>query len=105
MAIPKSTARAVGTHGSYILLSVDIGSISANTTLDVQVNAPRNFKVGHPVLVFLDPAATTLNTGVQVNGVGRCILVGGVKKIEFRVSNHTASAIDPTARNFCFLQL
>ncbi len=104
MAISKTTAPAVEA-GAFTKISVDIASIPANSSLDVQVPAPRSFKVGRPVLVFLAPDQTALNTGVQLQGMGRCIAVSGVKKIEFRVSNHTGAAIDPTARTFYFLQL
>lgn len=104
MALPKSSARSADNSSAYLEASVDIASISANTTLDVQVPAPKNFQYGKVVLVFLRSDQAALNAGVQVNAVGRVVNNSG-KKIEFRVSNHTAAPIDPAAKVFQFLQL
>lgn len=84
--------------------SVNIGSVAANSTLDVQVAAPNEFRYDRPVLVMLDTNAAALNAGLLVQAVGRVVNNSG-KKIEFRVINTTAGALDPAALTIHFFQV
>lgn len=99
MAYPKSTCQSDHPVQACLEVSVDIASVSAATTLDVEIAAPRNFVVGRPVHVF---HATALNAGLLI-GDAVCIFNSG-KKIRFRVINATAGALDPGAQTFRFWQ-
>jgi hypothetical protein len=76
--------------------SVDIGSITAVTCLDVEVTVP-GARVGYLTIVTA-PAAITSNVLI---GQAWCEAAG---KIKFRVINPTASAIDPDAQVLDFVQ-
>jgi hypothetical protein len=96
----KSTIRTAGGVGAYLETSVDIGSVPANSTLDVELNAPNQFRLGR--LTRLEPAVA-LPAGLGLGGA-MVFDVGGVKKIGFRVINTTAAPIDPAAQTFRFYQ-
>lgn len=104
MALPKSVVQASPAVTAYALIAVDIASVGAATTLDVQVAAPKAFRYDRPVFIALGKAETVLNAGLLLEGVGRVVSNSG-KKIEFRVMNATAGALDPTSRNIQFWQL
>lgn len=104
MALPKSVVQAGDNITAYARISVDIASVTAATTLDVQVAAPKAFRYDRPVLVALEKAETALNAGLVVQPIARVVSNSG-KKIEFRVINATAGALDPAAKVFCFWQL
>jgi len=104
MAIPKSTAPIVNNVSAFAQLALDPGSIAANTNLDVDVNAPRNFKAGRPVLVQLKDGETELTTGLSLDGA-RCLYVSGTKKLRVRFSNNSAGAIDEASKTYQFFQL
>lgn len=99
MAIPKSTCQHSQAIQACLETSVDIGSVSGATTLDVEVAAPRNFVVGRPVHM---EHASALNAGLLI-GDAQCVFNSG-KKIRFRVINATAGALDPGAQVFKFWQ-
>jgi hypothetical protein len=101
MSVPRSTAKTSATVSAFHETSVDIGSVGANTSIDVEIAAPRAFQVGRLTLM---EHTSALGAGLILSDV-QVVIVGGAKKIRFRAQNTTAAAIDPAAQVFRFLQL
>jgi hypothetical protein len=97
----RSTVPAAFGPAAYLETSVDIGSVPANSTLDVDLNAPNQFQFGR--LVKVEPSAS-LPAGLGLSAA-KVLDVGGTKKIRFRVVNVTAAPIDPAAQTLRFVQL
>lgn len=104
MALPKSVAQTSVDSTAYLRVSIDVASVGANSSLDTQIAAPKAFRYDRPVLVALEKAETVLNAGLVLQPIARVLSNSG-KKIEFRIGNCTAGALDPTARVFVFWQL
>lgn len=106
MATPKSTMKSSANGSKFLSTTVNIGAVSAASSLDVQVTSRKGFKVGRPVLVWLDPSQAALAAGIEIQSIARVIDTGGdVLKIVFRVLNLTASPVTPGNVVLNFLQL
>lgn len=103
MPIPKSTVPAIGPVGAFLEIPLDPGSIAANTNLDVDVNAPRNFKAGRPTYIQLKDGQTALTLGLSLENP-RCLFVGTQKTLRVRFQNNSAAAIDEASKTYQYYQ-
>ena len=95
-----ATEGPTDTVGGPMLLeaTVDVGSVGSN----LAVEATATFAAGlldaaNDLAVALAPAA--LEAGLQIGSA----YVASATTIKFRVSNHTAAAVDPASRTYQFL--
>jgi hypothetical protein len=77
-------------------VSIDIGSVTANTTLDVTATVT-GLRVGRPVIAWTEGA---LNAGLVI-GNYHC---SAANTLKFTVQNTTGSAVNPSALNFSVVQ-
>jgi hypothetical protein len=100
-----SKRRAPSDCAAYLELSVDLPSIGARTSIDQQITAPTAaavFRPNRPIVVTIKSTATAQTAGLHL-GLGRIVYNSG-RKIEFRVTNVTASPIDAAAIVMQFVQ-
>ena len=86
--------------GGFVLdvAGVDPASLAANTTRDEAITVPAS--VG---LLLTDAPTPLLPNGLEAGlQVGPARVVTATR-IDVRISNHTAAAIDPAARTWSFL--
>ena len=77
--------------GTIAEVSVDIGSVAANTTADTTVTVP-GIVNGKSAVTFVNPASS-LNAGLGIAAV----FVSGDNQITVRCINTTAGALNPAA--------
>ena len=102
MAIPKSTAPSSVMPSAFLEVNINPASVAANTNLDVDVTAPRAFRIGRPVLVQLKPGQTELTVGLALANA-KCVDATG-KKIRIRFVNNSAGAIDEADKTYQIFQ-
>ncbi len=102
MAIPKSTAQSAVLASAFLEVAIDLPSLASNVNVDVDVVAPKNFRIGRPCLIQLKPGQTELTVGLYIASA-KCIDNSG-KKIRIRLVNNSAGTIDETSKTFQILQ-
>ncbi len=104
MSLPKTTSPLSSTVTAFLETAIDFPSLAANTNVDVDITAPRNFKVGRPCIIALKPGQTELTLGLVIH-TAKCVMVSGSKKIRIRLMNNSAAAIDEASKTFLIWQL
>lgn len=77
-------------------VSINIGSVAANTTLEVTATV-KGLRKGRPVVAWTEAA---LNAGLVIGNYH----ASAKDTLKFTVQNTTAGALDPAAMNFSVVQ-